>query len=467
MVGIGSQFAADGKVNDFSGVSQITFWMKASAMMTIVIEIATKDVVDYGYYFMKADVGLDWSQYTLDPMEFISFTQPSWADPVDFSADSVQKIQWKISADEDCPATGTLWIDDVELVLKPGTVCPIPGLCPNIGPAGIGTPATGAMLGDLEAVGKKKGNQNATNYYWYAYNDAQNRTPAPALGQFSTIIGGVKPDPLDPTVVDLFLQPGTGHAASTGAFIDFTLGPTFAKGVGPTAEIIQPFVGVGTMLSDNLGLSFYNAATDGATGIYFDYMLKGADFLRMEVIANQNFGNPGIVHHCYAPGSPTGAWFSVNVPFAELVLPNWDEVIALPPTLTALKTTELVKIQWAVQGTAGTKAQLSVDNVRLVGATAITPSSIKSHSRAGSHRLKITVQPNAIIVNYPMAKMRHAQVRLANSAGVVIDSRTNNRGAGIVFNSSNLGTGIYFVSLSGISNNGESLNLRKAITLLK
>ena len=70
--------------------------------------------------------------------------------------------------------------------------------------------------------------------------------------------------------------------------MQFTLGQTFTN--PPSTDVVKPFVGIGTNLwNDKTQTNAYNADDDGMTGIYFDYMLSGADasmVVRLEVYAN-------------------------------------------------------------------------------------------------------------------------------------------------------------------------------------
>jgi hypothetical protein len=397
-------------------------------------------------------VTTEWTQFTIDFKDAVGFVQPSWAKPVPFNLAVLQKLQFKISADEENPVTGTLYIDDVEVH---GYVWMPPTLCPIIGAPGTGT---GALLGDLEGT---MPTQNKYGEFWYAYNDAEGRTVT--AGQFSEIFGGVKVNPLDPTEVDLFIQ-GNGQGGTNGAFIQFQLGPTYLEGT----ETIDPFVGVGTRLSDNLGLTYYNAAADGATGVYFEYQMTGGDFLKFEVKANQNFGKAGIMHHCLVPPTAAGVWQSVSVKFSELFLPDWKEVKLLTAAQKVLNTMALEKFQWAVQSDAGTKGTIAVDNVYLLGATAITPKAPVMRKSRSVPKLHAAAGEGTITVRYPFQRLKEATVQLINPTGQVLAAKPVYRvETSTFFETTGLASGIYMVRLKGMDSAGRQVALQRSIPYMK
>jgi hypothetical protein len=448
-VGVGSGFVPEGEVIDMSTATEITFWMKGSAPMTVRVEIATADILDFAFYRIEADVGLAWAEYTIDFSDFINFAQPSWGDPADFNPVQIQKIQWQISAEDDNPETGKLWIDDIEVH---GYIWTPPSMCPVIGEAGIGA-NLGAALSDMEG---EEPNQNAYGEYWYAYNDAEGRVVGP--GEFTDVFGGVVPDPFDPTVIDIKID-GNGYGGTNGAYIQFQLGPTYVENL----ETIKPFAGVGTRTSDNLGLGFYNATLDNATGIYFDYKTEGATWVSFEVKANQEFPNPGIVHHCLAPGT-NGLWKSATVAFADLVLPSWDEVNQLPAAMKILKTNALEKLQWAVQDEPGIQGSLTVDNVHLIGATSITGVETPGSRSRLVPEMQITAGRSTVIITIPGAEQEMA-VTVMNAAGEAVASQWTMNGS-VSISADKLSGGVYFAQVSMTGSDGKQNTVKKSFTWL-
>lgn len=392
MVGIGTQFTTEGNVLDLTGATKITYWAKASAPMTVRVEVATSVVTNFAYHRTEHDVTTSWAQYEVVLTEGLGIAQPSWnTEPVEFDPSTAEKLQWQVSMDDANPESGSLWLDDI--VVEGYTWTP-PSACAScVKPAGSGASLQGMLLSDMDT---KPYNQNALGYYWYAYNDAEGRSVSVPGEEYSEIIQGVNIDADDPTKPILVID-GNGYQSDNGAWIDFQLGPVYED----NGQKIKPFVGLGTRLADNLGTEFYDAKSDGVTGIYFDYMTGGdVDFIRLEVNANQDFGNAGIVHHMLLEGTG-GEWKGAEVPFDALKLPDWEEVAAMPPSLKELKLEELEQIQWAFQGDAAAKGELAVDNVKLIGASSGVISSVAAHN-AGSmtiqrrgHVLAVTL-PNAM-----------------------------------------------------------------------
>ena len=448
--GIGSEFIPAGSVLDMTTATTLQFWMKGSAAdMTVRVEVATKDIIDFGYYRIEAAVGTGWQQYTIDFADFISFTQPSWADPVPFNKAMIEKIQFAVSAEDANPAAGKVWIDDITVN---GYVWVPPTICSTIGAAGA---PVGAKLIDFDGTIET---QNAVGEYSYAYNDAAGRTVT--AGQYTDVFGGVNVDPLDPTVIDLAIA-GNGNGGTNGAFIEFQLGPAYVEG----ATTVQPFAGIGTRVGDNLGLSFYNAQNDGATGVYFDYMTTGVDWLMFEVHSNQDFGNAGIVHHCLAPGSE-GAWRSASVPFgSSLFLPDWDEVRALPPAMQALKTDALEKFQWSYHGAPGTQASFAVDNVHLMGATAI--SDVKPKQKRAKQNIGIQVNASQLLLNVN-GTLKDARITLKTVKGKRVYQNTlSNLQGSLTLDTEGYTPGVYYIGVEAIASNGKTVKFNKPVTLLK
>ena len=159
---------------------------------------------------------------------------------------------------------------------------------------------------------------------------------------------------------------GNGNPCN-GAYIGFQLGKTFTQGT----QVTKPFVGIGTSLCDPLATVFYDATADGVTGVMFDYLVTGASYVRLEVISMNDLSVQGIFWYRLFPQK--AAWQTAVVPFDSLVLPDWDNVKAMDPTVTMLKKNALKKIQFAVQDTPGLKGTIAIDNVYFIGAGKITP----------------------------------------------------------------------------------------------
>ncbi len=366
MVGIGTQLAPDGEVADITGATKITYWAKASAQMTVRVEVATATVTDAAYHRTEETITASWAQYEIILTDGLGISQPSWtADPKVFDPAQVEKVQWQVSMDYPSnPTTGSLYIDDVQidLALTPWDMCRecvgVPGQNP-----------TPALLTDFDTAPT---NQNAYGFFAYCYNDVGDRTVSAPGVDYSDIYSGVTPNALNPTKPEIEIE-GNGYV-DNGAYIEFELGPTFEEG----GETILPFVGIGTGLHNEiLGEGHFNAAQNGATGVYFDYKTTGgAPEVVFEVKTSQVFPNTGAVHYIKLPAT-NGEWKGATIPFSILKLPRWEDIQQLPASQQQLDKTSLAKLQWAIQGQAGLQGSLAVDNVYFLGMTApVTPLSM-------------------------------------------------------------------------------------------
>ncbi len=380
-VGFGTDFTPSKKALDLTGATKITYKAKALAPTVVVVQVPITSVTtqtgdqQFAVHEVTHNIGTSWKTYEVALSETAlkdALKQPSWAKPaVPFNPKEVEKIAWKISMDAATnPLKGTILIDSV--VVRNYT-WPNPYACMTcIGLPGAGT---GGLLADFETAPKQ---QNKAGFYWYAYNDAAGRVVA-TQADYSEIFGGVTPNALVPTKPDITIGGLKGYLGGDAAAIDFTLGPTWVQG----ANTIKPFVGVGTRLSDALGVSHFNAST--ATGVSFDYKTTGPDidYIRMEVKDERNLG-AGIVHFALLPGTK-GEWKSASVPWASLQLPDYDEV-----KLIADKTLHvgvLEQIQWTFQGDPAKTGSIAIDNVKFTGMAKVDTSfvGITAASRNASY----------------------------------------------------------------------------------
>ncbi|MBD3345721.1 MAG: T9SS type A sorting domain-containing protein [Chitinivibrionales bacterium] len=404
MVGMGTMLAAEGDVLDITGAETITFMAKASAPMTVIVEVASASVLDFAYHYSEFDIGTTWEEYTIDLTDQgITFRQYDWTqDPVDFDPATVEKIQWKISMDyQTNPTTGSLIVDDV---IVDGYEFKSPLVCWDcLESAGSwGATVDGFTLSDFDG---KTPNKNSVGYYWYCYNDAEGRAVSDAT-EYSNIFGGVTPNDTDPTK-PIILIDGNGQVGD-GAYVEFELGPSYDQ----NGQTIKPFVGIGTMLADNLLTSFYNAEAAGADGIYFDYKTSGdVDNIRFEIKANKDYGNEGIVHQTLLPGTD-GAWQGARVLWDDLYLPAWDDVALLPDK--SLKISELEKAQWAFQGSPNASGSIAVDNVGFIGASDV---GVVNFAKS-THKQGLTIDHTRNELRFEMpAGAKAAHVELISAQG--------------------------------------------------
>jgi hypothetical protein len=250
-----------------------------------------------------------------------------------------------------------------------------------------------------------------------------------------------------------------GYNGTPGAYLNFTLGPNF-KQAGDTGATIKPFVGVGTLLSQNgTSTDAYNAQADGATGVYFDYMLSSNNSsteLRLEVYAN-SFSMGGVVHYIKLPA--TGAtgeaiWKGAAVPFVKLKLPAWEGV----NQPEALDAKIMKKLQWAVQDAPGTQCELAIDNVYFTGATKISVAdAVKFENipiRDGK-RISASIQKKSLKVSLP-ASIDNASVNLVDTKGAVttVGSRYTGQSSFINIDTRRLAQGVYVLVIKEKMNGG-------------
>lgn len=370
-VGMGMDMSPAKKPVDLTGATKITYKAKADKATSVVVEVSIAGVsklaapYKFATHQITHNIGTTWKTFemSMSPTALTNaLARPSWVgainDTIPFNPKEVEKIQWKISMDATTnPTKGVVLIDSV---VVHGYRWLSPYACATcVGAAGGGA---GELLSDFEAAPQ---NQNKAGFYWYAYNDAEGRTVS-SQAEYSEIFGGVTPPVAPATTPSLTIGGKKGSGGGEAAWIDFILGPTYLQG----AQTIRPFVGVGTRLGDDLGVSHFNGT--GSTGVSFDYITTGPDidYIRVEVQDERTLGG-GIVHFTLLPGTE-GVWKSASIPWASLQLPDYAEVALIADKTLHIQS--LSQIQWAFQGDPKKAGTLAVDNVKIMGLTQpITP----------------------------------------------------------------------------------------------
>lgn len=455
-VGVGTMLATEGLTCDIKTAATVTFWAKATPAVILNVEVATLDITDFGYYRTLIPVGTSWAKYTINLDPDLGIMQPAWAKTVAFDTKKVQKIQWQVHSDQlkgKGITAGSVNIDDV--TIEPYDFVP-PEVC-----AGCVTPTTTlnkVLLSDFEGTDP---NVNAAGQYWYCYNDGD-RMPAPTkVSDYSDINAGAVIDPAlaigkSPTIaID-----GHGKTGS-GAYIGFLLGPNFTQ--TGSADVIKPFVGVGTKLSTDFDV-FYNATADGATGVMFDYKITGASYLRFEVVSSNDLSSSGIVWSRLFPAAAD--WQTAVVPFDSLKLPNWDKINQMEPATIALKLGELKKIQWAVQDAMGKTGTIAIDNVYLIGPsiTKITKLSAGVLYHKGSMAaagLGASLVNHSLVVTLPSSLgQQNGNISLVNIKGVRVAGKTINVMGGSVadLDVSKVANGLYFAVIKTKNTSGKEFS---------
>ena len=278
----------------------------------------------------------------------------------------------------------------------------------------------------------------------------------------SVITGGATPNTVDPTSWYITLTPPNtkGYNGTNGADLQFTLGQTFTN--PPSTDVVKPFVGIGTNLwNDKTQTNAYNADDDGMTGIYFDYMLSGADasmVVRLEVYANY-FTTAGEVFYIDLPYTGTGVWKGASVPWSKLVLPSWQGI-----TPTTFQSSNIQKIQWAVQSTAGDVGELAIDNIYLTGGNKIsTPVRYQYNAVKGVSGVSASLINNSLKVNLPQ-DLNNASISLVNTQGSVVLKSLPGVNHTSQLNVSGLAKGVYMLNVKAVKS-GEAFNNSTPVTL--
>jgi hypothetical protein len=120
-VGFGADFASGKRALDLTGATKITYKAKASAPMTVVVQLAITSVTSktddqqYALHEVTHNIGTAWKTFDVILSGAGAVKQPSWAKPaIPFNPKEAEKISWKISMDAASnPKKGTLLIDSV------------------------------------------------------------------------------------------------------------------------------------------------------------------------------------------------------------------------------------------------------------------------------------------------------------------------------------------------------------------
>ena len=449
-IGCGAMLAANLQSVDLTGAKTVTFWLKGSVATGVDFQLATLDIADFSYWHYIAQVTTSWQQFTvtLAGTGLGALARPTWATSTATFATSLSKVgklQWQMHTDNvGTNTSGTIYLDDVWITGY--TFIPFDLCTTCIGAPGSGT---GALLSNMDVLPY---NRNARCYYWYCYNDAAGRG-ALSAGQYSAITAGATPG-ADPTMNTITIGPTwpKGYLASNGADIQFTLGQTYTN-TGST-DVIKPFVGIGTNLWDSTTAAVYNATADGATGVYFDYMLSGSDtnmVLRCEMYANV-LAVAGSVHYIDLPYTGASVWKGATVLFSKLVQPKWGTV-----TPETFNPTIMKKLQWAVQNSPSTTGELAIDNVYMVGASKITSTCAGVLFQVSPNRSFNGFTPSLLNNNLKVIfnkGMSNASISLVNTRGAIVAKNMAANNLPALLNVSGLSKGVYMLVVKANSKTG-------------
>jgi hypothetical protein len=459
-IGMGTMLCANGKTLDLTGATSITFWLKSTKAIALDFQLVdTVNITDFGYYYASCTIPAGvWTQYVISLSAGglgTGLAQYSWAIKKPLSIKTVSKLQWQISLiGAGTNTTGQVTIDDISI--QGYTFVP-PDLCSSCAGAPGQTPSPAALLSNFDT---SPYNANARGQYWYCYSDGVGRT-APASA-WSVITGGATANPLDPTAWSITLTPPNtkGYSGTSGADLQFTLGQTFTN--PPSTDVVKPFVGIGTNLwNPTAQTNPYNADADGMKGIYFDYMLSGADpsmVVRLEVYAN-NFLTAGEVFYIDLPYTGTGVWKGASVPWSKLVLPSWQGI-----TPATFQSSNIQKIQWAVQSTNGDVGELAIDNIYLTGGNKITtPIRYQYNAVKGVSGVSASLISNNLRVSIPQ-NLSNVSLSLVNTQGSVVVKNLPGVNHTALMSVSGLAKGVYMLNVKAVKS-GEAFNNSTPVTI--
>jgi len=468
-VGMGTMLCGNGQSLDLTGATAISFWLKCDKAISIDFQLIDNvSITDFAYYYVTCTIlAGTWTQFVIPLAQggLGGLSQYSWTTKplvtLSKSIKTISRLQWQISlTGVGANKSGTVTIDDI--IIKNGNSNISDECLTCVGAPGK-KPFPAALLSDMDTFPYER---NARGYYWYSYSDGAGRN-VPA-SDFSSITGGAIINAVDPTLSTILIGPNAdpslnwvkGYNGTNGADIQFTLGKSFAK-VGSS-----PFVGVGTELWNDAAQSgAYNAAADNVVGVYFDYMLSGADSLmvvRLEVYAN-DFSINGEVHYIDLPYTGPGVWKGATVQFSKLVLPQWNGVVPV-----ALDVTQLKKLQWTVQDAPGTTGEVAIDNVYFLVARIIFPISAKPikfrrNPVNAMDGISTSIINGALRINVTQ-EISNASVTLVNTMGSVVARGASGVDQTSHMNVAGLAHGVYMLNVKA-TKSGNEFNQTMPVTI--
>lgn len=424
---------------DLTPATKISFDIKADKAMTVKFVIELSGILDFDHYNAVIPLTTTWKTVTVNLAAGLEgVAQEGWGDKVPFDVKTITKFSWQIRANENAEKmAGQIDVDNITLV----SAGPIPGLkvygsVAELVKTGVGTPPAVGLFSDFENAKVAERTKNKLGQYWYLYTDADARTDPAAASIFTTGLNATG---------TLAIGEGLGASATNGINVSFELGSAFSDG----ANTIRPFCGIGTNLGiDSVATSFFDATAAGGTGLYFDY---NSDVEIAVEIADDlvRANNTGLVFYAMLPA--TTGWSNVTIPWASFVLPEWDEVKALPATDKTLHVNKLKKIQWKMQNDAMKTGVVSLDNVYIVGST--YPGISVVHGKNSFARQGVSFYQENNRVNLDLSKSSSAvtNVALLNSLGKVVASKNvaaNTKA--FSFPLQNQASGVYILKITSV-----------------
>lgn len=396
---------------DLSPATAISFDIKADAAMTVKFVIELSGIIDFDHYNTTIPLTTAWQTVTVNFTAGLGgVSQEGWGDIVPFDETTITKFSWQIRANEnEEKMAGQIDIDNVTIV----SAGPISGLkmhgsVADLVKPGVGTPPAVGLFSNFENAKVAERTKNRVNQYWYVYTDAEARTDPAAASIFTSGLNAVG---------TLAIPEGLGASATNGINVTFELGSAFSDGT----NTIRPFCGIGTNLGiDTVATSFFDATASSGTGLYFDY---NSDVEIAVEIADDllRADNAGLVFYALLPA--TTGWSNVTIPWASFVLPEWDEVTALPAADKTLHVNKLKKIQWKMQNDALTTGVVSIDNVYIVGSTYLGIGVVHGKNSFARQGVSFYQENNRVNLDLSKSSSAVSNVALLNSLGKVVASK--------------------------------------------
>lgn len=350
----------------WTNATKIFFYAKATDTLTIRLQLTTLGYSGRGVFFKNITVTNEWNRYTLNFSELTkSEEQESEAE---FNSAELYELNVDVLEDyAGTPVTGSLYIDDIEvddaIVSKEDNwLIYEPGLFSTL---------SGTVLADFErgkTLGLERSDLSKFNTMWYVYNDV--RISGTKNTKFTSGVRGGDGD----SAGKICITDGNrdGYDSSQALKIGFKLGSP----VRTNDTVIQPFAGIGCMLSNSdryaSGVDTFLSTSDASDGlgIYFDYKIesKNPKFKNFKIAFYDTDTLPdGISFSTRLPVN-NGEWRSASIAFADISLPYWPEKIdSLSSAQRSLDLTRLDKIEFRFQNVKETEATVYLDNFRFFG----------------------------------------------------------------------------------------------------
>jgi len=421
-VGIGTNLVPDGETNapvGFENATEMNFWAKAADLpLSVWVFFEQSDIGWYDnwnkrkkdvFYGMWVDIRPEWTRYTIplqaSPcdanvgiLDYITSCQPDGLlrQPnmaaeqgfiKDFDKSKIVKIGFQIQAanyvtsrtgnnnpnveNGSAGVTGysnTLYLDDISFT---GFRFVFGDMCEScVGP--VGSVSADAVRFDKFAESSA---QNTLGYYWYFYDDTKIETDNNVGG--TSLIGNY--DEKDCNSPNIDIDAGECEAiVQRGMFYNYLSGEfELGNNIVIDAEVVNPFVGIGTNLYDYNAAPpvFYDADAASVTGLYFEYRTDEAEISKITFEVHDQYDATGqrpaaAAYYINLPATG-GEWRSATVPFSKLVqhtrweiVKNWNDA---NPDKKALNTSQLAKFRFEIKDGSGKTGILQLREVYTIG----------------------------------------------------------------------------------------------------